>query len=66
MATNTTQQVTANCGAGQLAVGGGFDSDGSVFNYDSRATLADNGWTIVLANPDSGTDTGSVYAYCLG
>ena len=66
IAAGATQAVTANCGAGQKAVGGGFDSDGSVFNYDTRATTGDDGWTIVLENPDSTSDSGSVFAYCLG
>lgn len=58
--------VTANCGTGQLAVGGGFDSTGSVVNFDTRATAGDDGWTIYLENLDNATNTGTVYAYCLG
>ena len=58
--------ITANCGTGQLAVGGGFDSTGSVFNLDTRATNADDGWTIYLINSDNSTNTGTVLAYCLG
>jgi hypothetical protein len=57
---------TANCDAGQLAVGGGFDSTGSVYNLDTRATHGDDGWTIYLVNADNGASTGTVYAYCLG
>ena len=66
IAADDLQTVIAICGAGQKAVGGGFDSDGQVFNYDTKATAADDGWEIVLANPDSGSSSGTVYAYCLG
>jgi hypothetical protein len=58
--------VTANCGANQKAVNGGFDSDGSVFNFDTRPTANDDGWTIFLANGDNVTRSGNVYAICLG
>jgi hypothetical protein len=47
-------------------VGGGFDSNGNVFNFDSKPTAADDGWAFVLANPDSTTDSGLTYAVCLG
>jgi hypothetical protein len=58
--------ITASCGAGQLAVGGGFDSTGFVVSYDTRATEADDGWTIFLQNLDGDANTGTVFVYCLG
>ncbi|HST16131.1 MAG TPA: hypothetical protein VLK36_00570 [Gaiellaceae bacterium] len=58
---------TVNCGAGQKAVAGGFDSNGSVFHYDTRPTAADDGWQIYLANADdTAGHTGTLYATCLG
>jgi hypothetical protein len=67
LAADTVQGFTVNCGAGQKAVSGGFDSDGSVFNYDTRPTAADDGWSLVLANPDTTNGaTGVVYVSCLG
>jgi hypothetical protein len=66
LATGIAQAFTTNCAAGQKAVGGGFDSDGGVFNLDTKPTAADDGWVIVLANPDSTTDTGLTYTICLG
>lgn len=65
IAASDIQTVIATCGAGQKAVGGGFDSNGEVFNYDTKATAADDGWAILLANPDSEAASGTVYAYCL-
>jgi hypothetical protein len=62
-----TETFTVSCGAGQKAVGGGFDSDGDVFNYDTRPTADDSGWVLILANPnDTDTASGTVYAVCLG
>jgi hypothetical protein len=66
LAANASALETVNCTAGQKAVSGGFDSDGNVFNYDTFPSVADDGWSIFLFNPDSGTDTGTVYAVCLG
>ena len=63
---NGQQTVTVSCSAGQKAVGGGFDSNGSVFNFDTKPTGPDDGWSIVLANPDTMTDSGTAYAICLG
>jgi collagen triple helix repeat protein len=61
------QFVTASCGAGQKAVGGGFTSDGIVGNLDSDATPADDGWTIQLENfDDTNGANGTVDVYCLG
>ena len=66
IAASGEQIVTAACGTGQKAVGGGFDSNGIVFNLDMKATAADDGWLFVLENPDSASASGNVYAYCLG
>ena len=62
-----TSDVTASCGAGQKAVSGGFDSNGDVFNFDTRPTAADDGWSIFVANGDTTAGaSGTVYAICLG
>jgi hypothetical protein len=66
LAAGDTKAFTTDCASGQKAVGGGFDSDGSVFNFDTTPTAADDGWVIVLANPDSKADTGLTYTICLG
>jgi hypothetical protein len=58
--------ITAGCATGQKAVGGGFDSDGSVTNFDSRPTDLDDGWQIILDNNDSTSSSGLVYVVCLG
>jgi len=59
--------ITASCDTGQKAVGGGFDSAGVVFTFESRPTDADDGWQIDLGNVDSANSTsGSVYVVCLG
>ena len=64
---NDTQLVTATCGAGQKAGGGGFQSDGQVYNLDTFATAGDDGWSIFLVNPDDTSGaTGTVDAMCLG
>jgi len=61
------QSFTVACAAGQKAVSGGFDSDGDVFNFDTKPTADDSGWQIFLANgADSGSAAGTVYAVCLG
>ena len=61
------QSFTVACASGQKAVSGGFDSDGDVFNFDTKPTADDSGWQIFLANgADSGTASGTVYAVCLG
>jgi hypothetical protein len=66
LASNGEQLFTVSCAAGQKAVGGGFDSNGGVFNFDTKPTGPDDGWSIDLANPDPVTDSGTVYAICLG
>ena len=66
LAANGQQLFTVSCAAGQKAVGGGFDSNGGVFNFDTKPTGLDDGWSIDLANPDPVTDSGTVYAICLG
>jgi hypothetical protein len=59
--------VTANCDAGQKAINAGFDSNGDVYSVDTKPTLADDGWQIVLVNNDPNNPaTGTVYVVCLG
>ncbi len=54
------------CASGQKAIGGGYDSNGNIFNEDTFPTAADDGWSIFLVNYDNTTRTGTVYAICLG
>jgi hypothetical protein len=64
------QTFVASCGAGQKAIGGGYDSDSAsaVINLDLKPTAADDGWSILLANQDKNNvpHSGTVYAVCLG
>ena len=58
--------VSVVCGAGQKVVGGGFSSDGAVFNFDSHPAN-DSAWRLYLVN---GSDTlpaanTAVYAVCI-
>ena len=62
----TDKVVTGSCGPGQKAVSGGFDSNGSVSNFDSRPTDADDGWQIDLFNADNTSSSGLLYVVCLG
>jgi hypothetical protein len=62
----TDNVITGSCGAGQKAVSGGFDSNGSVSNFDSRPTDADDGWQIDLFNADNTSSSGLLYVVCLG
>jgi hypothetical protein len=69
LAANDSQTFVVSCGAGQKAVGGGYDGDGTgaVFNLDLKPTAADDGWSILLANADANAShSGTVYATCLG
>lgn len=62
--------VVASCGAGQKAVGGGYDSDSAsaVINLDLKPTPSDDGWSVLLANEDKNnvSHSGLVYVVCLG
>jgi hypothetical protein len=61
------QVFTAACASGQKAVSGGFDSDGDVFNFDTKPTADDSGWQIFLENgAEADAASGTVYAVCLG
>ena len=64
------QTVVASCGAGQKAIGGGYDSSDSssaVINLDLKPTAADDGWSMLLVNEDKNAGhSGTVYAVCLG
>ena len=68
-----TADITATCGAGQKAVGGGYMTDGGlglgggVLGGDSRPTAADDGWSVFITSLDgSASHTGKVYAICFG
>lgn len=67
------QNVTASCGSGQKATGGGYAPDGTpglesnILGFDSRPTADDSGWTVFVYNVDgSASHGGTVFAVCLG
>ena len=65
IAANQGRPVTISCDAGAKVLGGGFSSDGPVFNFDSFPS-ADGTWTMYLVNPDDAAGhTVSVYATCV-
>jgi hypothetical protein len=58
-------EFTVACDSGQKAVGGGFSSDGSVFNYDSYPA-SDGTWKLYLANGSSTAAANvTLYATCI-
>lgn len=58
---------TVSCGAGQKAVSGGYDADGTVLALMTHPTAADDGWQIYLDNADAGAaHSGTVYVVCQG
>ena len=58
--------ITASCGSGQKAVGGGYDAT-AVLSLGSHPTTGDDGWTVSVNNLDGSTSqSGTVYAVCLG
>jgi hypothetical protein len=62
---NGGSEFTISCDAGQRVAGGGFSSDGAVFNLDSYPA-SDSSWRLFLAN-GSETSGASVtlYATCI-
>ena len=65
-ATLDPTQITASCSSGQKAVGGGFDGS-SVLSLGSHPTSGDDGWTESVTSIDgSASQSGTVYAVCLG
>lgn len=68
-----SQDITASCGSGLKATGGGYAPDGTpgaeidIFGFESRPTTADDGWSVFLENIDgSAAHSGTVYAVCIG
>lgn len=57
-------EFSVSCDAGQKVAGGGFSSDGSVFNLDSFPA-AENTWRLYLANGGSASANVTLYATCL-
>jgi hypothetical protein len=64
LAADAQGEFTVSCDAGQKAVGGGFSSDGSVFNYDSYPG-GDGSWKLYLANGASTPANITLYASCI-
>jgi hypothetical protein len=66
LAAGAGSEVIVACDGGQRAVGWGFDSDGPVFNFDTRPMGNGAAWAMFLANPDdSAGHSGTAYAICL-
>lgn len=60
------KDVLVPCDAGQKAIGGGFDSNGPVYNLDLRPMGDGVAWAMFLANAhDSQGFSGTAYAVCL-
>ncbi len=57
-------EFNVSCDAGQKVAGGGFSSDGAVFNLDSYPA-ADNTWRLYLANGGSSAANITLYATCI-
>lgn len=58
-------EFTITCDAGQRVAGGGFSSDGAVFNFDSYP-VGPSAWRFYLANADAANAANiNLYATCL-
>jgi hypothetical protein len=57
-------EFTVTCDSGQKVAGGGFSSDGAVFNLDSFPA-SDASWRLYLANGGSSPANVTLYATCL-
>jgi hypothetical protein len=58
-------EFTISCDAGQKVAGGGFASDGAVFNLDSYP-VSDSAWRLYLVNgSESAAANVSLYATCV-
>lgn len=56
---------TISCDAGQKVMGGGFSSNGDVYNWDSHPA-SDSAWRLYLANADETSPASiTLYATCL-
>ena len=62
---NGEGEFTVTCDGGQRAAGGGFSSDGAVFNFDSYP-VGPSAWRLYLANADEANAANiNLYATCL-
>jgi hypothetical protein len=65
LAPNQGRPVSISCDAGAKVLGGGFSSDGPVYNFDSYPS-GDATWSMYLANPDDSTGHAvTLYATCI-
>lgn len=65
LAANGEGEFTVACDTGQKAVGGGFSSDGAVFNFDSYP-VGDSSWRLYLANASETAGASiTLYATCI-
>jgi hypothetical protein len=55
--------ATANCPAGSVVVGGGFDGDGNMSAYNHG--MVGNGWKVYAKNYSASNKTLKAYAFCL-
>jgi hypothetical protein len=59
-------EVIVACDAGQKAISGGFDSNGSVVSFDARPMGDGAAWALYLVNLSDGQGaSGTAYAVCL-
>ena len=65
LAANGEGEFTVSCDGGQKVVGGGFASDGAVFNFDSHPA-SDGSWRLYLANASESQGASiTLYATCV-
>jgi hypothetical protein len=65
LAADAEGEFTVSCDAGQKVLGGGFTSNGSVFNFDSYPA-SDTAWRLYLANGSQSAGASiTLYATCL-
>ena len=61
----TGREFVLACDGGKKVISGGFASDGSVVNFDSRP-IGDSTWSIYLQNLGDGNAGVTLYAVCVG
>jgi hypothetical protein len=63
---NEGKDILVTCDAGQKAIGGGFDSNGPVYNFDMRPMGDGVAWALYLVNAhETQAFSGTAYAVCL-
>ncbi len=65
LGTNSDRGFTVSCSAGEKAIAGGFDTQGTVLAADTRPSDDGASWQIYLVNIGSSSASGTLYAVCL-